>query len=83
MRTPVALSPSSYGKVGAMSGRRRFKQLASLEDRLTAFTQKALKEAEALPAGPERDEMLMKAKRAQGAKEMNAWVNSPGLQPPQ
>jgi hypothetical protein len=63
-----------------MFERRRFKQ--SLEDRLTAFAQAASKEADALPAGSERDEMLKKAKRAQAAKEMNAWANSPGLQPP-
>jgi hypothetical protein len=37
--------------------RRRVKQLSSLEDRLAEFAQKALQEAEALPPGPERDEM--------------------------
>lgn len=65
-----------------MFERRRFKQLPSLQDRLIDFTKKALQEAEALPADPERDELLRKAQRAQAAKEMDAWATSPELQPP-
>ena len=65
-----------------MFERRRFKELASFEDRVTAFGKQALQDAEALPPGPERDEMLRKAKKAQAAKEMDAWANSPGLRPP-
>jgi hypothetical protein len=65
-----------------MFERQRFKQSASLKDRLAAFAQEAEQCAEALPAGPERDEMLKKAKRAQAATEIDAWANLPELQPP-
>jgi hypothetical protein len=68
----------------AMFERRRFKELPSLQERLADFAKKATQEAKALPAGPERDMLLRKAKKVQAAKEkeMDAWANSPELQPP-
>jgi hypothetical protein len=38
--------------------------------------------AQLVPPGPERDELLKKAKKAETAMEVEGWANSPGLQPP-
>jgi hypothetical protein len=59
--------------------RRPYKVLPSFEERVTAFAQEALEAAEALPAGPEKEELLKKAHRAQAAKNMDAWANSPNV----
>ena len=65
-----------------MLERRRFKQTTPLKDRLTAFAEEARQKATELPPGPERDEMLKKARRADTASHLDAWVNSPGVRPP-
>src|SRR6185437_15498540 len=39
--------------------------------------------AEKLAPGPERDALLKKAKRADTASEIEKWLSSPGLEPPQ
>ena len=59
--------------------RRPFKELLSFEERVTAFAKQALQSAAALPAGPEKDELLKKAHKAQAAKNINAWANSPNV----
>jgi hypothetical protein len=59
--------------------RRPFIELPSFAERVTAFAQEALEAAEALPAGPEKEELLKKAHRAQAAKNMDAWANSPNV----
>jgi hypothetical protein len=38
--------------------------------------------AKALPPRPEREELLLKARRAETASHISEWLNSPGLQPP-
>ena len=65
-----------------MLRRRRFKQTESLQDRLAAFAKDARDKAAALPAGPERDELLKRARQAETASHIDEWVNSPGLQAP-
>jgi len=62
--------------------KRRFKQSRSLQDRLAAFAQDARDEAEKLPPGIERNNMLRKASQANTAAHLDDWANSPGLQPP-
>ena len=66
-----------------MSQRRRFKQTESLEDRLAAFAKDARLRASRLAPGPEKDELLRKARQADTASHLTEWVNSPGLQPPE
>jgi hypothetical protein len=61
--------------------RRRFKQTTSLKDRLTAFAEEARARARSVN-GPERDELLKKARRADTAAHINDWANSAELQPP-
>ena len=59
--------------------RRPFIELPSFAERVTASAQEALEAAEALPPGPEKEELLKKAHRAQAAKNIDAWANSPNV----
>jgi len=68
------------GKERAMSTRRRFKQLLSLNERLEQEAARLRAEAEKLPPGPERDEHLRKARQAETASHVDEWLSSPGLQ---
>jgi hypothetical protein len=65
-----------------MSDRKRVKQTDSLKDRLAAFAKEALDKARTA-TGPEREELLKKARRADTASHIDEWANSPGLQPPE
>jgi hypothetical protein len=65
-----------------MQRRRRIKQTISLHDRLAAWAKAARELADALPAGPERDALLRKARRADTASHLQDWLDSAGLQPP-
>jgi hypothetical protein len=40
------------------------------------------REAEKLPYGKEREELLLKARRLETASHINEWVSSPGLERP-
>jgi hypothetical protein len=57
--------------------RRPFIKLPSFAERVTAFAKEALQAAEALPTGPEKEELLKKAHKAQAAKNLDAWANLP------
>jgi hypothetical protein len=65
-----------------MATRQRFKQNLSLQDRLAVWAKDAREQAAELPPGPERDEMLMRARQADTASHLDAWANSTGLQSP-
>lgn len=54
--------------------RRRVKHSASLEDRLANEARRLKAEADGLPAGKERDELLRKASQAEAAMEMNSLL---------
>ncbi|MET4719280.1 hypothetical protein ABIF63_003386 [Bradyrhizobium japonicum] len=62
--------------------RRRFKQTQVLEERLAAEAAKLRDQAQLLPPGQFRDEVLKKARQAETGAHMSEWLNSPGLQPP-
>ncbi len=64
-----------------MSERKRVKQITSLKDRLAAFAGEARDKAKSLE-GPERNELLKKARRADTAAHIDDWVNSSRFQPP-
>jgi hypothetical protein len=66
----------------AMSTRRRFKQITSLKDRLNQEAESLRKQAQEMPAGVRRDELLRKARQAELAARVDDWLASPGLQPP-
>jgi hypothetical protein len=65
-----------------MAERRRFKQMQTLEYRLTTEAANLRKQAEGLPPGVRREELMRKARQAETASHMNEWLSSPGLQPP-
>jgi hypothetical protein len=65
-----------------MGTRRRFKQSVSLKDRLAAWAKQVRVEADLLPLGPQRDELLAKARQADAACRLSDWVNSTGSQQP-
>ena len=66
-----------------MAERRRAKQTSPLKDRLAAFAEEARGKASQLRPGPERDDLLKKARQADTAASLDEWANSPGLRSPQ
>jgi len=65
-----------------MSQRRRFKQAASLKERLALFANEVREKALQLRPGPEQDALLKKARQADTAAHLDECANSSGLQPP-
>ncbi len=62
--------------------RRRFKHTTSLQERLAAFAEEARRKAVHLPAGRERFDLLKKARQADTAARLEAWINCSGMQAP-
>ena len=62
--------------------RRHLRQTDSLKDRLASFAKAARKKAALLPPGPEKEQMLRKARQADTAAHLDDWANSSGLRPP-
>lgn len=62
--------------------RRRFKQTDFLEERLAAEAKRLREQADLLPPGALRDEVMRKARQAETGSHMSEWLRSPGLQPP-
>ena len=62
--------------------RRRFKHILSFPDRLAHEAERLRAEAEKLPPGIEQEALLKKARQADTAAHIEAWLKSPGLQPP-
>ena len=63
--------------------RRRFAKSLSLEERLAEEARCLREEAELLPQGALREEVLRKARQAETGSHVNEWLRSPGLRPPQ
>src|SRR5512138_924877 len=84
MRSPVALPPSSNGKERAMViKRRRFKHIKSFQERLAEEAEQFKAAAEQQPPGSHARELLLRrARQAETAAHVDAWLKSPGLQPP-
>ncbi len=62
--------------------RRRFKQPAPLDQRLTEQAERLRKEARGTPPGIARDRLIRLARQAETAAHMSEWLSSPGLQAP-
>jgi len=62
--------------------RNRRKNVTGTSERLLESAADARKKAALLPPGPEREELLRKAREAEAAAHMNDWLTSPGLRPP-
>jgi hypothetical protein len=54
----------------------------SIELKWKLLAAQAREQAQALPAGKERDELNKKARQLDTASQMNLWLSSRGLQPP-
>jgi hypothetical protein len=63
--------------------RSRTKHVGPSEGRLTAEARELRRQAAQLPPGSERDRLLRKAKHHDTSANMTAWINSPGLRPPE
>jgi hypothetical protein len=62
--------------------RNRKRPQLSLQERLSKFAQDIRAAANALPPGPERDDLLLKARQGEAATNLERWLSSPGLQGP-
>jgi hypothetical protein len=62
--------------------RRRFKQTSSIEQRMVEHAQSLRDEAQGMPPGLARDQLIRRARQAETASQMRAWLMSPGLLPP-
>jgi hypothetical protein len=62
--------------------RRHFKQIDSLETRLAAEAKRLKRQAKLLPPGPQREDLLQKARQAETGSRMTEWLTSPGLRSP-
>ncbi len=62
--------------------RRRVKQTVAFKDRLLQSAQDARAQAARLPPGSARDRLLLKARQAETAANIDSWISSP-LSPPQ
>jgi hypothetical protein len=63
--------------------RRRVKHIATFEERLAEEARKFKEAADKLPNGSKAQELLLRrVRQAETASRINAWLSSPGLQPP-
>jgi hypothetical protein len=65
-----------------MQEQRRFKQIDSLDMRLSAEAERLRKEAQGTPPGVKRDKLIRMARLAETTSRMSEWLSSPGLKPP-
>jgi hypothetical protein len=54
----------------------------SLKDYLIQDAKNLRRQAQQMPPGVRRDELLRKARQAETAARVDDWLSSPGLQPP-
>ena len=60
----------------------RFKQPSDLADRLKAEANNLRRQAQGMPSGVRRNELLQKAHQAEATARTIDWATSPELQPP-
>ena len=63
--------------------RRRVKHEASFEARLLHHAQAARDAAHRLPPGKKRELLLRQARASEMAVQIDRWISSPGLRPPE
>jgi hypothetical protein len=54
----------------------------TFEERLMEQKERFERKASRLKPGPERDDLLRRARQVDTARDLNEWLNSPGLQAP-
>lgn len=65
-----------------MSERRRVHHERPLDERLTLEALRLKETAKTLRPGAKRQAILRKAREAEMAAKITAWISSPGLKPP-
>lgn len=65
-----------------MQKRRRTRHTATFEERLDEMAAKLKEQARRMPPGKERDILMRRARQAETAAHINAWLTSPGLRSP-
>jgi len=65
-----------------MIKRRRFKQVSTLEERLSQENEKLREQASNLKPGVALDDVLRRIRQNDTASHMSEWLRSPGLQAP-
>jgi hypothetical protein len=65
-----------------MQQRRRFSQTSPLDQHLAQEAQNLRKQAEGMPAGIPREDLLRKASQAETASHALGWLSSPRLKTP-
>lgn len=66
-----------------MLKRRNPQSANSLKERLASFAHEVRRKASQLPPGPEKEQMLRKARQADTAAHLDDWANSSGLRSPE
>jgi hypothetical protein len=61
-----------------MLNRLRFKQTETFEQRLSREAAKLRNEAQGTPAGIKRERLIQRARQAERALRVSAWLTSPG-----
>jgi hypothetical protein len=64
-----------------MAKRKRTRQTMSFKERLEAFASRAREQAAKLAEGPEREDLLLKAREAETALFMEGWSKPPSETP--
>jgi hypothetical protein len=62
--------------------RDRIKDKTPFDVRLADEARRLKEQAKTLPYGLERDALIRRARQAETASQINAWLSSPGLAPP-
>jgi hypothetical protein len=74
---------SSLHRESVIEIRHRFKQVISLKERLVQQAQNLRRQAEEMPDGIQRADLLKKARQAEMTAHVDDWLSSPRLRPPQ
>jgi hypothetical protein len=80
-RLPCA--PATNEQRSRVMQRRRFKHTLTFPERLDQEAERLRTEAEKLPHGQERDNLLREARQADTASHVHEWLSSPGLRAPE
>ena len=73
---------SLHEHVTSTLARKIAKEKSKLEERLRNQAEADREKAKSLPPCREREDLLLRARRADTASHLTEWLNSPGLQPP-
>lgn len=66
-----------------MVKRRHLQESNPLKERLVSFADDVRRQALQLPPGPEKEQLLRKARQADTAAHLDDWANSSGLRSPE